>query len=118
MIDLNISENHNLLYYNLPKEVIQTLDLTTNDILEYDVRANHFFVRKKGSIAIPEEIEANIFTGLKVERTITRNNTILRTNLPKEVALPLTIQKGDLVEISIDQDVIVGRKKMNDLIKK
>ncbi|MHA1212480.1 MAG: hypothetical protein ACTSSH_08470 [Candidatus Heimdallarchaeota archaeon] len=110
-IGLNITENHNLLYYNLPKEIIQTLDITTNDILEYDVRENQFYVRKKGSQTLPADVEPNIFTGLKVERTITRNNTVLRTNLPKEVAQPLAIQKGDFVEISVDRKVIVGRKR-------
>ncbi|NHJ47723.1 MAG: AbrB/MazE/SpoVT family DNA-binding domain-containing protein [Asgard group archaeon] len=109
-LNLNISENHKLLYYTIPKGVIDTLNLTDNDLLEYDVRENHFFVRKKGSNFTPSDVEYNLFTGLLVERTITRNNTVLRTNLPKEVALPLEISKGDKIEIALDGGVIIGRK--------
>ncbi|MBN1328358.1 MAG: AbrB/MazE/SpoVT family DNA-binding domain-containing protein [Candidatus Heimdallarchaeota archaeon] len=109
-IDLNITENHNLLYFNIPKTIIQKLNLTESDLLEFDVRENHFFIRKKGSQTLPKDVKHNIFTGLLVERNITRNNTVLRTNLPKEVALPLTIQKGDQVGLSINGNLIIGRK--------
>ena len=110
MIKLNISENHKLLYFNIPKELIEMLHLTENDLLEYDIRGNQFYCRKKGSEAMPRNTDTNVFAGLKVERTITRNNTILRTNLPKEVAQPLTIQKGDVVEITFEKKVLIGTK--------
>ncbi len=110
-LNLNVSENHKLLYYTLPKDIIQKLSLTDNDLLEYDVRENHFFIRKKGSNSKPKMVNYNIFSGLLVERTITRNNTVLRTNLPKEVAQPLAINKGDNIEILLDGEVIIGRKK-------
>ena len=109
-LNLHVSENHKLLYYTIPKDVINTLNLSDNDLLEYDVRENHFFVRKKGSNFTPKEVEYNLFSGLLVERTITRNNTVLRTNLPKEVAQPLEIAKGDKIEITLDGEVIIGRK--------
>ena len=111
-LNLNIIENHNLLYFNIPKEIVQKLALTANDLLEYDVRENHFFFRKKGSQSKPKKIQHNIFSGLQVERNVTRNNTVLRTNLPKEVAQPLAIKKGDKVEIIFDGKVIVGHKKL------
>ncbi len=110
-INLQITENHNLLYFNIPKEIVQKLALTENDLLEYDVRENQFFFRKKGSQYLPKENQLKIFSGLLVERNITRNNTVLRTNLPKEVAQPLAIQKGDNVLITSDGKVIVGHKK-------
>jgi antitoxin component of MazEF toxin-antitoxin module len=110
-INLNITENHNLLYFNIPREIVQKLHLTENDLLEYDVRESQFFFRRKGSQSLPKEIQHNIFSGLQVERNITRNNTVLRTNLPKEVAQPLAIQKGDSVAIAFDGKVIVGHKK-------
>jgi len=110
-INLNITENHNLLYFNIPKEIVQKLALTENDLLEFDVRENQFFFRKKGSQSLPKKAKYNLFKGLLVERNITRNNTVLRTNLPKEVAQPLTIQKGDQVVIASDGKVIVGHKK-------
>ncbi|MGC9780825.1 MAG: AbrB/MazE/SpoVT family DNA-binding domain-containing protein [Candidatus Heimdallarchaeota archaeon] len=109
-INLNISENHNLLYYNIPKEIVQKLDLNDKDLLEYDIREDNFFVRKKGSQSLPVNTNNNIFSGLLVKRNITRNNTVLRTNLPKEVAQPLIIAKGEQVEITIEGKVIVGRK--------
>ena len=110
ILTLNVTENHKLLYFNLPKELIQKLNLTENDLLEYDIRGNQFYCRKKGSKVTLRNTDNNIFAGLKVERTITRNNTILRTNLPKEVAQPLTIVKGDKVEIALEKKVIVGKK--------
>ncbi|NHK30650.1 MAG: AbrB/MazE/SpoVT family DNA-binding domain-containing protein [Asgard group archaeon] len=110
-INLNVSENHKLLYYTLPKVIIQKLQLTDCDLLEYDVRENQFFIRKKGSNSKPTIVKHNLFTGLLVERNITRNNTVLRTNLPKEVAQPLDISKGDNIEILLDGEVIIGRKK-------
>ena len=113
-INLNITENHNLLYFNIPKEIVQSLALTDNDLLEFDVRENRFFFRKKGSQSLPKKNKYNIFSGLLVERNITRNNTVLRTNLPKEVAQPLAIQKGDQVVIASDGKVIVGHKKKHE----
>jgi bifunctional DNA-binding transcriptional regulator/antitoxin component of YhaV-PrlF toxin-antitoxin module len=110
-LNLIISENHKLLYYTLPKDVIDTLNLSENDSLEYDVHENFFFARKKGSNYKTSTIEHNLFSGLQVERTITRNNTVLRTNLPKEVALPLEINKGDTIEITLDGEVIIGKIK-------
>jgi len=110
-INLSITENHNLLYFNIPKAIVQKLALTEGDLLEYDVRENQFFFRKKGSQSLPKNIRHNIFSGLRVERNITRNNTVLRTNLPKEVAQPLAIQKGDKVAITPDGKVIIGYKK-------
>ena len=110
MLKLSISENHKLLYFNIPKELIKMLHLTENDLLEYDIRGNQFYCRKKGSEATPRNIDTNLFAGLRVERTITRNNTILRTNLPKEVAQPLSIQKGDKVEIALEKKVLIGKK--------
>jgi bifunctional DNA-binding transcriptional regulator/antitoxin component of YhaV-PrlF toxin-antitoxin module len=110
-INLNITENHKLLYFNIPKEVIYELDLTETDLLEFDVRENVFFMRKKGSQSLPTKKDDTLFNGLLVERNITRNNTILRTNLPKEVAQPLTISKKDKIEIALDRKVIIGRKK-------
>ena len=111
ILNLNISENHKLLYYTLPKDIIHKLELTESDLLEYDVRENHFFIRKKGSDSKPTMGKDNLFSGLQVERTITRNNTVLRTNLPKEVAQPLDISKGDNVEVLLDGEVVIGRKK-------
>ncbi len=110
ILKLSVTENHKLLYINLPKELIQTLNLTENDLLEYDIRGKQFYCRKKGSEAMLRNTSNNLFAGLKVERTITRNNTILRTNLPKEVAQPLAITKGDVVEISLEKKVIIGKK--------
>lgn len=110
ILKLSVTENHKLLYFNIPKELIQTLNLTENDLLEYDIRGKQFYCRKKGSEATPRNTDTNIFAGLKVERTITRNNTILRTNLPKEVAQPLAIAKGDVVEIALEKKVIIGKK--------
>ncbi|NHJ84668.1 MAG: AbrB/MazE/SpoVT family DNA-binding domain-containing protein [Asgard group archaeon] len=109
-INLTVSENHNLLYFNIPKEVISELDLNTTDLLEYDVRENQFFIRKKGSQSLPTIGDSNIFSGLLVERTITKNNTVLRTNLPKEVAQPLNIKKGDSLRVNIDGKIIIGYK--------
>ena len=114
-IQLNITENHSLLYYNIPKKIIEALNLTINDILEYDVREEKFYCRKRGAQSKPTKSDNHIFSGLKVERTITKNNTILRTNLPKEVAQPLFIEKGDVVEITLEGNVIIGRKITNDL---
>ena len=114
-IQLNITENHSLLYYNLPKKIIEMLNLTINDILEYDVRGEIFYCRKGGSQVKPSESDNHVFSGLKVERTITKNNTILRTNLPKEVAQPLSIQKGDMVAVTLEGNVIIGRKITNEL---
>ena len=110
ILKLSITENHKLLYYNIPKDLIETLNLTENDLLEYDIRGNQFYCRKKGSEATPRNTDTSIFAGLKVERTITRNNTILRTNLPKEVAQPLAIAKGDIVEIALEKNIIKGTK--------
>ena len=112
-ITLNISENHNLLYYNIPKKMIEKLQLNETDVLEYDIRKGTFICRKKGSKAITMEHDSNIFSGLQVERSITRNNTILRTNLPKEVALPLDIKKGDLVKVTLDRGLFIGQKANN-----
>jgi bifunctional DNA-binding transcriptional regulator/antitoxin component of YhaV-PrlF toxin-antitoxin module len=109
-ITLNISENHNLLYYNIPKKMIEKLQLKETDVLEYDIRNDAFICRKKGSEAITKEHDSNIFSGLQVERSITRNNTILRTNLPKEVALPLKINKGDLVKVTLKEGLFLGQK--------
>lgn len=109
-IELNVTENHSLLYYNLPKQIIENLNLSLDDILEYDVRNEKFYCRKKGSQWKPSKFDNTIFSGLKVERTITKNNTILRTNLPKEVTQPLSIKKGDFVEISLKGKLIIGKK--------
>lgn len=109
-LKLNVSENHNLLYFNIPKEIVDTLNITEKDALEYDIRGSKFFIRKKGSINKPLKVDKTIFEGLRVDRTITRNNTILRTNLPKEVAQPLTISKGDTLELLIEDKVIIGKK--------
>ena len=91
---LNIIENHNLLYYHIPKEIAEKMRLNEKEMLEYDVREDQFYCRKKGTLDKPNSEDKTVFAGLKVERTITRNNTILRTNLPKEVAQPLSIRKG------------------------
>ncbi|MHA1186083.1 MAG: hypothetical protein ACTSSK_04295 [Candidatus Heimdallarchaeota archaeon] len=112
-ITLNISENHNLLYYNIPKKMIEKLQLNETDVLEYDIRNEAFICRKKGSKAVTMEHDSNIFSGLLVERSITRNNTILRTNLPKEVALPLDIKKGDLVKVFLERGLFIGQKTNN-----
>ena len=109
-ITLNISENHNLLYYNIPKKMIEKLQLNETDVLEYDIRNEAFICRKKGSKAVTEEHDSNIFTGLQVERSVTRNNTILRTNLPKEVALPLDIKKGDIVKVTLEEGLFIGQR--------
>jgi len=110
-VQIRITENHNLLYFNIPISIIQKLGLTENDYLEYDVRGKHFFIRKKGSTTHPSFNDTTLFKGLQVERSITRNNTILRTNLPKEVSQPLAIRKGDFLELSLDREVIIGTKK-------
>jgi bifunctional DNA-binding transcriptional regulator/antitoxin component of YhaV-PrlF toxin-antitoxin module len=112
-ITVNISENHNLLYYNIPKKMIEKLQLKETDILEYDIRNEAFICRKKGSKAVTTEHDSKIFSGLQVERSITRNNTILRTNLPKEVALPLEIKKGDLVKVTLERGLFIGHRANN-----
>ena len=112
---IRITENHNLLYYNLPNSIVEKLRLSKNDCLEYDVRGEHFYIRKKGSESFPE-INDNLFRGLRVERSITQNNTRLRTNLPKEVAQSLSIQKGDVLEFTLTGEVVIGKKK-NKLTK-
>ncbi|MFW9922308.1 MAG: hypothetical protein ACFFDW_03355 [Candidatus Thorarchaeota archaeon] len=110
VIQINLSENHNLLYFNIPKEILEKLELNETEQLEYDVRGTDFYIRKKGTNCKPAEIDYNIFEGLKVERTITKNNTILRTNLPKEVAQPLNINKEDKITLTLDGKVIIGTK--------
>ena len=109
-ITLNIIENHKLLYYKIPKEVIEILELNEKDMLEYDVRGDSFYSRKKGLVIRPDNADSNVFEGLRVERNITRNNTTLRTNLPKEVAQPLQISRGDIIELTLDGKVIIGKK--------
>jgi len=108
--NVNVIENHGLLYMNLPKKIISDMELTDTDVLEYDVRLNQFFCRKKGTTNSPTLDFNHLFSGLKVERTITRNNTVLRTNLPKEVTLSLDIEKGDFVEIILSDKVLIGKK--------